>query len=255
MVAIDERRVLRLKRGLYTTRNYPPLRAGSILINGVHDVGGMHGFGTVQREENEYPFHAAWEGSIHAIVEAALAQRLFNLDEFRHAIERMDPAHYLASPYYEHWLAAVETNLVEKGLLSRAEINSRVALIQERPDYALPRADDPDLTTRILTSGGRAKKSRGSEPTPRFHVGDYVVARNVHARGHTRLPRYVRGKRGQINRVHGIATFPDSNAHGHGKQPQAVYSVRFDGRELWGESAEACESLYIDLWESYLDPS
>jgi nitrile hydratase len=215
----------------------------------------MHGFGPVQREENEPTFHAPWEGSVLAMVEAALAQRLFNLDEFRHGIERMDPTQYLASSYYEHWLATLETNLVEKGILTTAELDGRTVVVQENPAYPLPRRDDPDLLARILAGAPKMESPSDGRPAPRFGVGDRVTARNVHPRGHTRLPRYVRGKRGVIARVHGIDTFPDTNAHGLGPQPQALYSVCFDGRELWGESAEPRERLYIDLWDSYLDPA
>lgn len=227
-------------------------------MNGVHDVGGMHGFGPVQREENEPVFHAAWERSVFAITMVTRAQGLYNIDEFRHGIERMDPAHYLASSYYEHWLATVETNLVEKGILTNDELDTRTAFIRANPHYVLPRPDDPDMVARmarIPTVLSPVGPPPAGGAAPRFRVGDHVVARNMHPTGHTRLPRYVRGKRGVIDRVHGIDTFPDTNAHGLGTQPQAVYSVRFDGRELWGESAEPRERLYIDLWDSYLDPA
>ena len=89
---------------------------------------------------------------------------------------------------------------------------------------------------------------------PRFAVGDRVITREMHPRGHTRLPRYARGKRGIIHLVHGIHVFPDTNAHGLGEMPQALYSVRFEARQLWGDTAEPNQWVHLDLWESYLEP-
>ena len=224
-------------------------------MNGVHDMGGMHGFGPVEREENEPPFHAPWEGRVAGMNRAAQAQGFYNIDEFRHGIERMNPAQYLASSYYERWLATLERNLVEKGLISREELEAKVAELRERPDAQPPRREDPALAERIATRlRQRPNFRREGAAEPRFKVGDPVVTRNTHPTGHTRLPRYARGKRGVIARVHGVYVFPDTNAHGKGEQPQPLYSVRFDARELWGESAEPGQALYLDLWESYLEP-
>jgi nitrile hydratase len=224
-------------------------------MNGIHDLGGMHGFGPVEPEVDEPVFHADWERIVLATQLATLAQRLYNLDEFRHGIERMAPAHYLEASYYERWLASIETLLVEKGILNRDEIVARLATVQASPEQAAARRDDPALVARVLGPRPRRVASADPAPSPRFAAGDAVRARNVHPTGHTRLPRYVRGKRGEIARVLGSQTFPDTNAHGLGKQPQAVYSVRFTGQELWGDSAEPNQVLFIDLWESYLDPA
>lgn len=223
-------------------------------MNGVHDLGGMHGFGPVRREENEPVFHAPWEQRVFACMLATTGQRLFNIDEFRHGIERMDPARYLAASYYERWLHSVETNLVEKGILSREELEQRAALLRERPDAELPRREDPQLRETLMAFIRRRPAPRELQPA-RFAVGDVVLTRNIHPSGHTRLPRYARGKRGVIHALHGIATFPDTHAHGLGRQPQMLYNVRFDARELWGESAEPNQCVYLDLWESYLEPA
>ncbi len=224
-------------------------------MNGVHDLGGMQGFGPVEREVNEPVFHAEWEKSVLAMNVAAMTQRLYNVDEFRHGIERMGAAHYLASGYYEHWFAAVETLLIEKGVVKRTELDARTAALGANP-AAHPRRDDPALSARLLPAvrAGSAATSEAA-PAPRFRAGDRVLTRNTHPAGHTRLPRYARGRHGTIERFHGVYTLPDAHAHGRGRQPQPLYSVRFEGRELWGESAEPGAWVYLDLWESYLEPA
>ena len=223
-------------------------------MDGIHDLGGMHGFGPVEREANEPAFHEAWEAAVYAIMIAGLSTGQYNLDEFRHGIERMDPAHYLRSGYYEHWLDGIARLLVEKGVVSAEELAARAAAFAEHPDApasgarATPHAPVPRLKWFA------PKSERAVVRPPRFAVGDPVITRNIHPTGHTRLPRYARGKQGVIHRQHGTHVFPDSNAHGGGEQPQALYSVRFDARELWGPAAEPNQHVYIDLWEPYLEP-
>ncbi|HLH22791.1 MAG TPA: nitrile hydratase subunit beta [Chloroflexota bacterium] len=223
-------------------------------MDGVHDLGGMHGFGPVVREENEPVFHAPWEGTVYAINRTAMGIGLYNIDEMRHGIERLPPAEYLRSTYYERWLATIERNLIEKGVLSAAEIDARLAYLREHPDAEPPRRADPALLERVLR-GARAAFQRPPTGEPRFHVGDAVVTRNIHPKGHTRLPRYARDKHGTISHYHGYYVFPDTQAHGQGEQPQPVYSVAFDARELWDGAAEPRARVYLDLWESYLEPA
>jgi len=224
-------------------------------MDGVHDLGGMHGFGPVEREENEPVFHAAWEAAVLAMMRAGGARGLYNIDEFRHGIERMDPAHYLRASYYEKWLDGITRVLVEKGVVSGAEVSARVAFFGERPDAPATAALSGPLPERVPSNPGWVQDAiRETGARPRFAPGEPVVTRNFHPRGHTRLPRYARGKRGVIARFHGIHVFPDTNAHGLGEQPQPLYSVRFDAAELWGESAEPSQHVHIDLWESYLLP-
>ena len=223
-------------------------------MNGPHDMGGMHGFGPVVREENEPVFHGDWEKRVYGVAQAARAQGLYNIDESRHAIERMPPAEYLASSYYERWLASAERLLAEKGVVSPEELEARVALLEANPDSPLPRHEDPAFVARLRARMSARPSYEREGPAPRFAVGDRVRARNVHPTGHTRLPRYARGKRGVIHQHRGSHVFPDAHAHGEGEQPQPLYSVRFEARELWGASAEAGGSLYLDLWESYLEP-
>ncbi|HEU5192264.1 MAG TPA: nitrile hydratase subunit beta [Methylomirabilota bacterium] len=224
-------------------------------MDGVHDLGGMHGFGPVEREVNEPAFHERWEAAVYAIMRASLGTGQYTLDEFRHGVERMDPAHYLRSGYYEHWLDGIARVLIEKGVVSGDELAARTAFFAERPDAPASAA----VRVMPATPAPRIKwmapeSERPATKPPRFAVGEIVVTRNIHPTGHTRLPRYARGKHGVIHRQHGTHVFPDSNAHGGGEQPQALYSVRFDARELWGPAAEPNQHVYIDLWEPYLEP-
>ncbi len=224
-------------------------------MNGVHDLGGRHGFGPVEREANEPAFHAEWEKAVFLMPTVGMMHRLFNLDEFRHAVERMGQARYLATGYYEHWLAAVERLFVEKGALGRDELDARTAQLAQQPDTPMPDRTDPALLERVL-SLNRKGTGRKSEPTPapRFAPGDAVITRNWQPAGHTRLPGYARGHRGRIHAVHGVYTLPDAHAHGRGRCPEPLYSVAFASAELWGDSAEPNARVYLDLWESYLQP-
>jgi nitrile hydratase beta subunit len=215
----------------------------------------MHGFGRVEREENEPTFHARWEAAVVAMMRATLGAGLYNIDEFRHAIERMDPGRYLASTYYERWLDGVTRALVEKGIVSSSEVEARAAFFRERPEA--PATAILDRPPPLHTSAGpRGPETffRPSAAPLRFAPGDRVVTRAWRRAGHTRLPRYARGKRGQIAAVRGVCVFPDANAHGRGEQPEPVYAVSFDARELWGDTAEPNQRVFIDLWESYLAP-
>jgi nitrile hydratase len=224
-------------------------------MDGVHDLGGMQGFGPVEREENEPVFHAEWEAAVLAMMRAAGSRGLFNIDEFRHGIERMTPAHYLRATYYEKWLDGVTRVLVEKGVVGAEELAGRVAFFGQHPDVPVRSAVPGPLPGRGAANPGWVQDViRETGARPHFVAGDPVVTRDMHPHGHTRLPRYARGKRGVVHCCHGIHVFPDTNAHGEGEQPQPLYSVRFDARELWGESAELNQAVHIDLWESYLLP-
>src|SRR5208282_3769987 len=201
-------------------------------------------------ELDEPVFNAAWEGRAYALAMSSLRMRAaqINQDEFRHAIERVPPARYLASSYYERWLAAAETLLVEHGIVTRAELLAK-------QDASI----DPALIASGVAARGPAAvkdKSAKSAPRARYAKGARVRARNLNPAGHTRLPRYVRGKVGVIARDWGVFVFPDTNAHHAGTKRQHCYSVAFDARELWGKSSKANgrERVYLDLWEDYLEP-
>jgi len=223
-------------------------------VNGIHDLGGIQGFGPIQREVNEPVFHEDWEGWVAAMNRALMALGVYSVDEMRHGIERMGVLPYLQSSYYERWLATIETNLIAKGLLTTEDVDARTTVVRDEPDASYPRRDDPELVARILEGWRGGTTAAVATSRPRFDVGDAVRTINEHPAGHTRLPRYARGKRGTISRYHGIATFPDTNAHGLGRQPQPLYGIRFSSEEIWGQSHDARAKLNLDLWESYLLP-
>jgi len=227
-------------------------------MNGIHDMGGMQGAGPIAPEHNEPVFHEQWEKVVFAMQSAVSTQGLYNGAEFRHAIERMHWLHYLESSYYEHWLTAIETLLSEKGIIDKEELEARVKQVKEHPEttaHLPPSIVSDRLAGRLevpVHKGGSTRRETGT--VPRFKPGDGVVARNIHPAGHTRLPRYIRGKRGAVEKVHGSFNLPDTNAHGLGKNPQPVYTVRFEAREVWGEQAAVRDTICVDLWESYLEP-
>ena len=219
-------------------------------MNGIHDMGGMQDMGPIQYEKNEPVFHAPWEGKSFALNNAAGAWRKWNIDAGRHQIELIPPADYLRMSYYEKWLQRLEELLVKTGLVTQAEIESGT------PAPGSPKATPPLTAERVpsvLRTGGPA--SRTIPGPSRFQAGQHVRARNINPTGHTRLPRYVRGKTGTIHRDHGAYVFPDTNAHFLGEKPQHVYSVRFAARELWGEQASPHDAVYLDMWDDYLDPA
>jgi len=219
-------------------------------MNGVHDMGGMHGMGSVAPEPNEPVFHERWEGRVLALQRATAAFGKWNIDASRHSIERIPAADYLRMSYYEKWLAGLITRLEESGLVSRAELESG------RPAPGSVKATPPLTAERVAAVVlARGSFDRPVNAPPRFAVGQPVRTKKINPTGHTRLPRYARGRIGIVDRVHGAHVFPDSNAHFRGEDPQHLYSVRFSARELWGEEAAPRDSVYIDLWESYLDPA
>lgn len=217
-------------------------------MNGIHDMGGMTGFGPVMREENEPVFHADWERRVFAINIASLA--FFGpVDRARHAVERMDAVDYLTTTYYEHWLAATEILAKDFGYLTAEEIDSGKSAGTSELPHPPP---DAEMIEGLIRGGMPAIRDEG-RLKPSFKVGDKVRARNIEITGHTRLPRYVRGKIGEITIVHGTHAFPDTAAHDQGENPQPLYNVRFEARELWGDNVERKDCVYIDLWEDYLE--
>jgi nitrile hydratase subunit beta len=219
-------------------------------VNGVHDMGGQHGFGPVTPEPDEPVFHADWERSAFALTLAMGATGTWNLDGSRFARESVPPARYLASSYYEIWLAALERQLDEHGLVSASELDAGRPLGPAAPVDRTLAADEVPAT---LGRGGPTL--REAERPARFTVGDRVRARIMHPETHTRLPRYVRGHVGTVEHVRGCHVFPDTHAHGLGEQPQWLYTVRFDARELWGAAADPTVRVSADAFEPYLEPA
>ena len=219
-------------------------------MNGVHDMGGMHGLGPVQYERNEPVFHAPWEGRAFALDLAASAWRKWSLDAFRHQIELLPATDYLRMSYYQKWLAAVSALLVQSGLVTSAEMDSG------QPAPGSYKATPPLTASQVpgmLRSGALASRSVSVQPN--FKAGQRVRARNINPVGHTRLPRYARGKLGIVDRDHGVYVLPDATAHSTDENPQHVYSVRFTARERWGDHASPRDSVYLDLWDDYLEPA
>jgi nitrile hydratase beta subunit len=203
-------------------------------MNGVHDMGGMDGFGKVEAEPNEPMFHADWEARVLAMVRAMGAAGAFNIDMSRFYREMLPPHVYLASSYYRKWLLGLEDLLLDKGFIAREDVAAGHAVAPAKP----------------------LKRGKFGRPAPapaKFKPGDRVRAKNIHPATHTRLPRYVRGHVGIVERDHGCHVFPDSAAMDAGENPQWLYTVVFDGTELWGTDGDPTVRISIDAFEPYLE--
>jgi nitrile hydratase len=211
-------------------------------MNGVHDLGGMHGMGPIPIEKNEPAFHEPWERQILGLMLASMNQLSLNGDTFRFTIESLPPAEYLGVRYYERWIPVLGTLLLKTGVITEAELES-----------GKPSAGTMKARAKPSRSGDRTPPSKREGAPARFAANQQVRARNINPTTHTRLPRYVRGKVGTVLRVYGVYTFPDTNALSAGEKPQHVYSVRFTARELWGDQASPRDSVYLDLWDDYLE--
>ncbi|MBI4274319.1 MAG: nitrile hydratase subunit beta [Rhizobiales bacterium] len=218
-------------------------------MNGAQDLGGMHGFGSVKPEPNEPPFHAEWERHAFALTLAMGIPGGWNIDMSRFARESLPPADYLAKSYYEIWLAGLEKLMAERGLVMPDEVEAGKPLHPAKP---VTRTLKPGDVAQVLYRG--APTGRESATPARFKLGERVRAKNMHPRTHTRLPRYVRGHVGVIDSLHGCHVFPDSHALGKGENPQWLYTVAFDGRELWGADGDPAVKVSVDAWEPYLEP-
>jgi nitrile hydratase len=216
-------------------------------MNGVHDMGGMQDFGAVVPEADEPRFHHEWERRAFALIVAMGATGSWNVDQSRRARESLPPAQYLASSYYEIWLAGLVRLMIERELVTAGEIASGRMAIAPRP--LARRLGAGDVATTLAR---RASTQRTVATAARFAAGDAVRTRNVHPAGHTRLPRYCRGKPGTIVAVHGAHVYPDANARGEGESPQWLYTVRFEARDLWGADTTA-SAVYVDCFEPYLE--
>ena len=217
-------------------------------MNGAHDLGGVDGFGPVLPEAGEPVFHAGWERRAFAITLGAGLLGRWNIDMARFAREDTDPLTYLRSTYYEQWLRGLERLLVEKGLVSANELAGGKAVGSGTPAAVLA-----EQVRAILRQGGSAR--RPDQGPARFQVGAAVRVRNLNPRGHTRMPRYCRGKEGAIARDHGTFVLPDSHAASGEERPQRCYAVGFTALSLWGAGASATDRVFIDLWDDYLEPA
>ena len=217
-------------------------------MDGIHDMGGMDGFGKIDPEPNEPAFHQRWEGRVLAMSRAIRALGAWNIDWDRYGIELLPARVYLASSYYERWFLRTVYLLGERGLIETDEIAAGHAL---RPGKGLTRAK---LTLadveRVMRRGSFGRPVRAPA---QFKIGERVRAKNIHPRTHTRLPRYARGHVGVVERVQGPHVFPDSVVAGRGEDPQWLYTVRFDAQELWGADADPTVKVSIEAFEPYLE--
>ena len=217
-------------------------------MDGAHDMGGARGFGAVVPEPNEPVFHDEWERRAFALTVAMSRPGGWNIDMSRFARENRPPADYLSKSYFQIWLAGLETLMIERGLVSREEIDAGKVLLPPKPDVKImaPQESGPGIRRGAPTE-------REARTPAMFALGETVRMKKIHPVTHTRLPQYVRGHLGTIELNHGYHVFPDSNSLGKGEDPQWLYTVRFDGPELWGKDADPTLSVSVDAWESYLE--
>ncbi|TCM44950.1 nitrile hydratase subunit beta [Kribbella sp. VKM Ac-2568] len=217
-------------------------------MDGIHDMGGTHGWGTVAIQPDEPVFEEQWHARTFALGLASMGASGTNLDAFRHALERLHPVEYLADGYYGRWLAAAELLLVDSGVLAPGAVEARARRLGGE-DVVEPA--DVEVCKPSYERGGPGSL-RQIDDEPAFEVGQQVRARDLRKRGHTRMPAYVRGRTGVVDARRPAAVLPDSTAHFTGEDAQHVYTVRFESTDLWGSDAEV-STVYIDLFESYLE--
>jgi nitrile hydratase len=213
-------------------------------VNGIHDMGGMHGLGPIAHDSNEPVFHETWEGRAWGLIRAMGPWGRGRWGSTRYELERLPAADYLRMSYYERWFTILVNRLLRSNLITAEE------LATGKPD---PTRAKPTLPPAPGAAGGASRQTLKLKPA--FKLGQHVRARNIHPEGHTRLPRYARGKLGAVVRDHGVFALQDTDTNGQslGGTPQHVYTVRFAARELWGDRVSARDSVYVDLWEGYLE--
>jgi len=213
-------------------------------MNTIHDMGGMQNMGSLQYEKNELVFHAEWERRMFAM---ALATN--HPPGMRYHIESIPPADYLRMSYYEKWLTAFVNLLLRYGIIASAELESGKAA------PGMPKGKPLTAAEGLAQLAKGYSRRRDQIVSPRFQIGQRVKARNMNPLTHTRLPRYARGRLGTIEQDHGVFRFEDTAFHQLGENPQHLYTVRFAARELWGQEARGRDSVYVDMWEAYLEPA
>jgi nitrile hydratase len=217
-------------------------------MNGAQDLGGMHGFGPVEPEKNEPVFHGEWEKRAFALTLAMGMPGQWNLDMCRAARESIPPPQYLRKTYYDIWFTALEKMMLERGLVTQDDIAAGRTVTPPLPDRKVLKTDD---VAKVLYRGGST--IRDADTKPLFAVGDRVRTKNINPTTHTRLPRYVRGHAGTVERLLGNHVFPDSNSTGAGENPHWLYTVTFNARDLWGPQGDPTVSVSVDAWEPYLE--
>ena len=202
-------------------------------MDGIHDMGGRQGFGRVRHTLKAQTFHEPWEKRVNALYSLAVKLGIFNMDEYRHAIERMEPRHYLSASYYERSLTSLATLCVEKGIMTREEL-------ERRAEGLFPLA--------LPSAPGRSNAAQRE----RFEAGDRVKVRTDLVAGHMRLPAYIRGKVGTVVSESPAYPFPDAHAHGVQAEDEPTYDVRFSAEELWPNAADPA-FVHVGVFQSYLE--
>jgi nitrile hydratase subunit beta len=217
-------------------------------MNGVHDMGGMHGMGRIGHDPDEPIFHEEWEGRVWALTRATNPYGRGRWGNIRFELEQIPPSEYLRMPYYERWFTVLVNRLLRSGYITREEMASGKA------DRSAAKPELPPQTVAPVPGAIPGTTRLNLPIRAGFRAGQRVRARNVNPEGHIRLPRYVRGKHGVVTRDHGIWALQDTDAAGNRRGgPQHVYTVRFAARELWGASANARDWVSVDLWEDYIE--
>lgn len=214
-------------------------------MNGPHDMGAMQCYGAINPEIDEPLFHDEWEKKALALTVAMGFMGMWNLDASRFCRESLPPVQYLSSSYYQLWLAGLERLMLERGMITKAELETGEMI--SIPVETKRVAPDREQTAVILKTGGPT--SRETTVAPKFSIGARVRTSQNNPATHTRMPRYARGKVGRILHLNGAHVFPDTNSTGEGENPQMLYTVEFTARELFGAGSH---SVTLDLWEPYL---
>ncbi|HEY2630240.1 MAG TPA: SH3-like domain-containing protein [Usitatibacter sp.] len=201
-------------------------------MDGMHDLGGKQGFGMVRHSPRAAVFHDEWEKRANALLALAVKSGYLNMDEYRHAIERMEPRHYLSAGYYERSLTGLLTLLVEKGVVPREE---------------LERLAGGTIPLSLPSAPGRTNAASREA----FARGDRVRVKEEFIPGHIRMPAYIRGKSGVVVGESPVYPFPDAHAHGIHAEDEPTYAVAFEAEELWPQGADAA-LVHVDVFQSYL---
>ena len=218
-------------------------------MDGPHDLGGKQGFGPIDVDETETPFHHPWEGRMWGISRSTGAAD-WTIDWWRHVRELIDPVDYLSRDYFDSWAQTQMAALINSGVLSLDEVISGQSATPPHCEPAVITVEDAIKANRTLAR----RFDRETDEPASYAIGDRVCTVRLGAEGHTRLPAYARGRTGVIHARHGAHVFPDRSACGE-EVAQHLYSVVFDSAELWPEGAGKNDKVFLDLWESYIEPA
>lgn len=213
-------------------------------------MGGMECFGPINPDPNEPLFHAEWEKRVLAMTVCMGAAGEWNLDQGRFARESLPPVDYLSIGYYRIWLTALEHMLTQRDLVSEQELKTGRSLEPSKPTKRVLQSADVE---KVMLAG--APVERATKQAAKFSEGDIVLINNQQKTTHTRLPRYVMGQTGIVHKVHGCHVFADDNASGSGENPQWLYNIRFNAKDLWGQPRAQAGFVHVDCWEPYLSES